>query len=129
MRLPVAVSTVIEDPSGSNILPVCLGWNSEIEMPNPAFRLSLILGWGKENNQRYDTGDLSYCGAYSCSLKKAYVPIIPIPECKRKHRFVFSVYGEQHICAGDEGMTVLGCIEIAADVKNRSKFDCLLTIF
>ena len=53
-----------------------MGWNSEIKMPSPQFRLSLILGWGKDSNIKYDIGDISTCGAYSCVLRKAYVPIV-----------------------------------------------------
>ena len=75
-------------------------------MPNPQFRLSLILGWGKENNERFDKGDLSYCGAYSCGLKKAYVPITPLAECKQQHKFAFQIFSSMHICAGAEGMVL-----------------------
>ena len=106
IRLPRAVNTVIEDSKGSNILPVCLGWKSDIDMPNPQFRLSLILGWGKENNERFDKGDLSYCGAYSCGLKKAYVPITPLAECKQQHKFAFQIFSSMHICAGAEGIVL-----------------------
>ena len=54
-----------------------MGWNDEIKMPTPQFRLSLVLGWGKDGNNKYDIGDISTCGAYSCVLRKAYVPIVP----------------------------------------------------
>ena len=72
-------------------------------MPNPLYRLSLILGWGKDNNFSFDKGDLSSCGAYSCELKKAYLPIVPFADCRRSHRLSFQVEKNQHICAGDEG--------------------------
>ena len=70
------------------------------------FRLSLILGWGKENNEQFDKGDLSYCGAYSCGLKKAYVPITPLAECKQQHKFAFQIFSSMHICAGAEGIVL-----------------------
>ena len=105
IRLPRVVNTALEDPKGSNILPACLDWNEDIEMPNPLYRLSLILGWGKDNNFGFDKGDLSSCGAYSCELKRAYVPLVPFADCKRLHRLSFQVYQNQHICSGDEGKT------------------------
>ena len=101
------MKTVLEDPTGSNILPVCLGWNSDIKIPNPQFRLSLTLGWGKNNNENFDTGDLSTCGVYTCVLKKGYVPIVPAAECARKHLRRFPIYKDQHVCAGDEGKIIL----------------------
>ena len=107
IRLPTVLNTILEDPKGSNILPVCMGWNDDIKTPNPQFRLSLVLGWGKDNNIKYDIGDISTCGAYSCGLRKAYVPIVPLAECRRKNRLNFQVYQSQHICAGAEGENLI----------------------
>ena len=107
IRLPRLVKTVVEDAANSIVNPVCLGWNDDIKMPNPQFRLSLTVGWGKTNNEKYDTGDLSTTGVFSSALQKVYVPIIPTADCRRKHLRRFPVKSDQHICAGDEGTIVI----------------------
>ena len=98
IRLPRLASTVEE--VGKHVLPICLGWNPSIKLPNPQFGQTLVIGWGKTSN----LGSLQSSGAYSSKLHKVEVPIVGLAVCRHKFLNQFNVWRDKHLCAGDEGI-------------------------
>ena len=98
IRLPRPAITVIEEV-GNNVSPICLPWKQGTILPT---RQHLVVGWGRINNDPYDTGNRSVVGAYSTILQKVKLPLIPINECKKKYRIYQNIDPEKHICAGGE---------------------------
>ena len=82
------------------MLPVCLNWNPSIVLPNPQYGQTLVIGWGKTSN----IGRLQLNGAYSSKLRKAQVPIVGLAICRHEFLNQFNVWGDKHLCAGDEGI-------------------------
>ena len=60
IRLPRLAITVNEDPD-QIVLPICLGWPG-VQVPQEKFE---VAGWGRTNNDPFDSGDKRIAGAHS----------------------------------------------------------------
>ena len=96
IRLPRPAITVNED-FDEIVLPVCLGWNQGIKVPEDKF---LVAGWGRTSNDPFDKGDTKESGAHSALLQKLEVPVITAEECRRDYAIFNGINLERHICAG-----------------------------
>ena len=61
IRLPRLAITANEDPD-QIVMPVCLGWRSDIRVPNGKY---IVAGWGRTDNDPFNNGDKSTAGAHS----------------------------------------------------------------
>jgi hypothetical protein len=98
VRLPRPAITVNEE-FDEIVLPICLGWRSNIKVPNDKF---LVAGWGRTNNDPSDSGDIRVSGAFSSLMLKLEVPVIPINKCKTDFKIFKGINSVKHICAGGE---------------------------
>jgi hypothetical protein len=103
IRLPRPALTVNED-FDEIVLPICLGWNSNIKVPNDKF---LVAGWGRTNNDPFDSGDIHESGAFSSLMLKLEVPVIPINKCKTDIKIFQHISSVKHLCAGGEEGAVI----------------------
>ena len=61
-----------------------------------------VMGWGRTNNVRGDSGDKKEAGAYKSILQKLALPHIPIGWCRSnpKWRSFHRITEDRQVCAG-----------------------------
>lgn len=96
IRLPRPALTDAQDPD-QLVVPACLKWNSGITVPTGR---NTVTGWGRTNNDVYDSGDIRVSGAHSSKLKKLVVPVISGSECKSNYSIFQGIDEQKQICAG-----------------------------
>jgi len=97
VRLPEPVTTILENVT-VRVLPACVKWNPDITVPHAQH---IVMGWGRTNNNKADTGNSSTVGAFSSILQKLEVTgyVLTGSTCSEQYKRLGTISGRQ-FCAG-----------------------------
>ena len=78
--------------------------NLSIRLIGPEGKEYTVMGWGRTNNLRGDSGDKKEGGAYKNVLQTLAIPAINIKKCRNnpKWRSFARITQDRQICAGGE---------------------------
>ena len=62
---------------------------------------SVVVGWGRQNNDVADVKNLTEFGAFSSTMQQLVVPFMAADQCKKFPQFQ-DLNGDRFICAGGE---------------------------
>lgn len=98
IRLPRQAITPYEDID-QTVLPICLAWKSSIKVPREKVT---VVGWGRTNNDPFDSGDITTSGVFSSQMMKLELDLVPVRRCKNRFEIYRNISRTRHICAGRE---------------------------
>jgi len=107
IRLPELAYT-IREICDVPVLPICMPWGKlpsgkVMDLPEgPKGKEYTVMGWGRTNNVRGDSGDKKEAGAYKSILQKLALPHIAIGWCRSnpKWRSFHRISEDRQVCAG-----------------------------